>query len=46
MPSTAALTAIARAGHLSNLEAPAAFTAVVSEFLRDSTLRFRGTMLH
>jgi 3-oxoadipate enol-lactonase len=40
------LEILARAGHLSNLEAPAAFTAVVSEFLRDSTLRFRGTMLH
>jgi 3-oxoadipate enol-lactonase len=40
------LEMLARAGHLSNLEAPAAFTAVVSEFLRDSALRFRRTMLH
>jgi len=40
------LEILARAGHLSNLEAPAAFNAVLSEFLRDSTIRFHGTGLN
>ena len=40
------LEILARSGHLSNLEAPAAFNTVLSEFLRDSTVRFRGTSLH
>lgn len=40
------LEILARAGHLSNLEAPAAFNVVLSEFLRDSAIRFHGTGLH
>lgn len=40
------LEILARAGHLSNLEAPAAFNVVLSEFLRESTVRFDGTKLH
>ena len=37
---------LARAGHLSNLEAPAAFNAVLCEFLHESAIRFDGTLLH
>jgi len=40
------LEILARAGHLSNLEAPAAFNVVLSEFLREFTVGFRGTGLH
>lgn len=40
------LEILTRAGHLSNLEAPAAFNVVLSEFLRDSAIRFHGTGLH
>ena len=40
------LEILARAGHLSNLEAPAAFNVVLSEFLREFTSGFRGTGLH
>jgi pimeloyl-ACP methyl ester carboxylesterase len=40
------LEIIGRAGHLSNLEAPAAFNVVVSEFLREFTAGFGGTGLH
>jgi 3-oxoadipate enol-lactonase len=40
------LEILSRAGHLSNLEAPAAFTAVLSEFLRESAVGFHGTGLH
>ena len=40
------LQILARAGHLSNLETPAAFNVVLSEFLRDSAIRFHGTGLH
>ena len=40
------LEILSRAGHLSNLEAPAAFNAVLSEFLRESAAGFHGTGLH
>lgn len=40
------LEILSRAGHLSNLETPAAFNIVLSEFLRDSAIRFQGTGLH
>lgn len=40
------LEILARAGHLSNLEAPAAFNVVLSEFLRASAVGFHGTGLH
>jgi 3-oxoadipate enol-lactonase len=40
------LEILGRAGHLSNLEAPAAFNVVLSEFLREFTTGFRGTGLH
>ena len=40
------LEILSRAGHLSNLEAPAAFNIVLSEFLRESAVGFHGTGLH
>jgi 3-oxoadipate enol-lactonase len=40
------LEILSRAGHLSNLEAPAAFNIVLSEFLSESAVGFRGTGLH
>ena len=40
------LEILARVGHLSNLEAPAAFNVVLSEFLREFTVRFQGTGRH
>jgi len=40
------LEILARAGHLSSLELPAAFNVVLSEFLRESAVRFHGTGLH
>lgn len=40
------LEILSRAGHLSNLEAPAAFNAVLSEFLRESAVGFHRTGLH
>ena len=40
------LQILARAGHLSNLETPAAFNVVLNEFLRASRVRFHGTGLH
>ena len=40
------LEILSRAGHLSNLEAPAAFNIVLSEFLRESAAGFQGTGLH
>lgn len=40
------LEILTRAGHLSNLEAPAAFNVVLSEFLREFSIGFHGTGLH
>ena len=40
------LEILSRTGHLSNLEAPAAFNVVLSEFLRESAIGFQGTGLH
>ena len=40
------LEILSRAGHLTNIEVPAAFNVVLSEFLRELTVRFHGTGLH